>query len=179
MHWLTPEVAGLLRPLLGVPEPALRTDVPHHPEIWGDLCGWYRFSAYPTDPARLALGAGAEVVVRRGRLVIRFQSPIPALYRGFLLHPDDDSDPYVFRIDLPWFGFGTGRVVFSRTPGVGATAIHLDVAPLSFEKQPAARNPRRWVAGAAAVRWPRRNAGTPDRDSGTSDPSGFLLGGGC
>jgi CubicO group peptidase (beta-lactamase class C family) len=154
MHWLTPEVAGLLRPLLGVPEPALRTDVPHHPEIWGDLCGWYRFSAHLTDPARLALGAGAEVVVRRGRLVIRFLSPIPALYRGFLLHPDDDSDPYVFRIELPWFGLGTGRVVLSRTPGVGATAIYVDFAPLSFEKRPAARNPRRWVAGAAAVRRP-------------------------
>ena len=45
MHWLAPEVAGLLRQVLGVPDEAIRTDVPHHPEIWGDLCGWYRFSA--------------------------------------------------------------------------------------------------------------------------------------
>jgi CubicO group peptidase (beta-lactamase class C family) len=148
MHWLGPEVGGLLRRLLGVPDEVIRTDVPHHPELWGDLCGWYRFSAHPTDPARFAIGPGAEVVVRRGRLMLRALSPIPALYRGFPLHPDDEHDPYVFRIELPWFGIGTGRVVFSREPGVGTTALHLDFAPLSFQKQPAARSPRSWATGA-------------------------------
>jgi hypothetical protein len=167
MHWLAPEVAGLLRRLLGVHDAVIRTDVPHHPEIWGELCGWYQFSAHLTDPARLAIGAGADVVVRRGQLMIRALSPIPALYRGFLLHPDDDKDPYVFRIELPWFGIGTGRVIFSREPGVGTTAVHLDFAPLSFEKQTATQNPRRWVTGAlgalavaataAAVRRARRS----------------------
>jgi CubicO group peptidase (beta-lactamase class C family) len=44
MHWLMPEVAGLLKHLLGVADEVIRTDVPQHPEIWGDLCGWYRFS---------------------------------------------------------------------------------------------------------------------------------------
>jgi CubicO group peptidase (beta-lactamase class C family) len=154
LHWLTPEVAGLLRRLLGVPDEVIRTDVPHHPEIWGDLCGWYRFSAHLTDPGKLAIGAGAEVVVRRGQLMMRFLSPIPALYRGFLLHPDDDKDPYVFRIELPWLGIGTGRVIFSREPGVGTTAVHLDFGPLSFQKQPATTNPRPWLTralGAAAV----------------------------
>ena len=146
MHWLVPETAGLLRQLIGVPEPAIRTDLPQRPEIWAELCGWYRFSAHPTDPARLALGPGAEVFVRRGRLTIRALSPLPALYRGFLLHPDDDNDPYVFRIELPWFG--TGRVVFGREPGVGTTALHLDFAPMSFDKQPATKNPRRRAAGA-------------------------------
>src|SRR6266545_6159013 len=43
MHWLMPEASGVLRRLLGVPGDIVRTDVPHHPEIWGDLCGWYRF----------------------------------------------------------------------------------------------------------------------------------------
>lgn len=135
MHWLAPEVAGLLRGLLGVPDEEIRSDVPHHPEVWGDLCGWYRFSAHPTDPARLAIGPGAQVLVRRGRLVVRALSPIPALCRGFALHPDDEQDPYVFRIELPWFGIGTGRVVFSRAPGIGPTGFHLEFAPLSFEKQ--------------------------------------------
>jgi CubicO group peptidase (beta-lactamase class C family) len=148
MHWLAPELGGLLRGLLDVPDEVIRTDVPHHPDLWGDLCGWYRFSAHPTDPARLAIGPGVEVVVRRGQLMLRALSPIPALYRGFPLHPDDDQDPYVFRIELPWFGLGTGRVVFSREPGVGTTAVHLDFAPLSFEKQPSTRNPRRWATGA-------------------------------
>jgi CubicO group peptidase (beta-lactamase class C family) len=170
MHWLVPEAAGLLKRLLDVPDTVIRTDVPHHPEIWADLCGWYRFPAHLTDPAKLAIGPGAEVLVRRGQLMIRALSPIPALYRGFLLHPDDDNDPYVFRIELPWFGIGTGRVVFSREPGVGATAVHLDFAPLSFEKQPAAKNPRPWVTGAlgalgvaATVAAVRRRRSGPDR----------------
>jgi hypothetical protein len=148
MHWLAPEVAGLLKRLLGVPDDVIRTDVPQRPEIWADLCGWYRFSAHRTDPARFAIGPGAEVVVQRGQLMIRGLSPIPALHRGFLLHPDDDQDPCVFRIELPWPGIGTSRVIFSREPGVGTTAVHLDFAPLSFEKQPAAKNPRPWITGA-------------------------------
>ncbi len=148
MLWLAPEAERLLRLLLDVPDPVIRTDVPHHPEIWADLCGWYRFSAHPTDPGKLAIGAGAEVFVRRGQLMIRFLSPIPALYRGFLLHPDDDTDPYVFRIEFPWFGIGTSRVVFSRQAGVGTTGVHLDVGALSLQKQRAATNPRPWVTGA-------------------------------
>ncbi|MGH8838146.1 MAG: serine hydrolase domain-containing protein [Jiangellaceae bacterium] len=148
MHWLAPEVAGLLTRLLGVPDAEIRTDVPQHPEVWGDLCGWYRFSAHLTDPAKFAIGPGVEVVVRHGQLMIRALSPIPALYRGFRLHPDDDKDPDVFRIELPWFGIGTGRVVFSREPGEGATAVHLDFAPLSFEKQTPTKNPRLWATGA-------------------------------
>jgi CubicO group peptidase (beta-lactamase class C family) len=148
MHWLTPEVGGLLKRLLGVPDEVIRTDVPQHPELWGDLCGWYRFSTHLTDPARFAIGAGIEVFVRRGQLMIRALSPIPALYRGFLLHPDDNQDPYVFRIALPWFGIGTCRVVFSREPGVGTTLVHLDFGPVSFQKQPAIKNPRLWAIGA-------------------------------
>lgn len=148
MHWLTPALAGLLRRLIGVADPVIRTDVPQRPETWGDLCGWYRFSAHRTDPGKLAIGPGVEVVVRRGQLTMRFLSPIPALYRGFALHPDDDTDPYVFRIAFPWFGVGTCRVVFSHRPGAGTTAVHLDAGPLSFQKQPAATNPRRRVASA-------------------------------
>lgn len=148
MHWLTPEVGGLLRRLLGVPDEVIRTDVAQHPEIWGDLCGWYRFSAHLTDPARFALGAGAEVFVRRGQLMMRYLSPIPMLYRGFPLHPDDDKDPYVFRIDFSTFGIDTGRVIFSGEPGAGTTAVHLDFGPLSFQKQPAIKNPRLWATGA-------------------------------
>ncbi|MGH2577530.1 MAG: serine hydrolase domain-containing protein, partial [Actinomycetota bacterium] len=124
MHWLKPEVERLLRRLLGVPDETIRTHIPNHPEIWGDLCGWYRFSGHPRDPARLAVGAGVEVVVRRGQLLLRALSPIPALYRGVPLHPDEDDDPYVFRIELPSLG-GAGRVVFSREPGLGTTAVHL------------------------------------------------------
>jgi len=147
--WLTAEVAGLLRRLLGVADEVIRTDVPHHPEIWADLCGWYPVSAQLTDnQARGIAGLGAEVFVRRGQLMLRALSPIPAVYRGFALHPDDDKDPYVFRIDLSQFGLGTARIVFSREPGTGTTRIHTDMIPLSLRKQPANQNPRHWVTGA-------------------------------
>jgi CubicO group peptidase (beta-lactamase class C family) len=150
MHWLTPEVGAVLKEMLGVSDAVIRTDIPQHPEIWGEICGWYRFSTHMTDPARFVLGAGAEIFVRRGQLTIRYLSPVPALYRGFRMHPDDEKDPYVFRIAFPWFGIGTGRVVLSRKPGVGTTAVHLDFGPvsLSFQRQPASSNPRLWAAGA-------------------------------
>ena len=111
MLWLPAETAGLLRQLLDISEPAIRTDIPHHPEVWGDVCGWYRLSAGLSDVRlRGMMGAGVEVFARGGRLALRFLTPIPALYQGFLLHPDDEQDPYAFRIDLS--EMGTARVVF-------------------------------------------------------------------
>jgi CubicO group peptidase (beta-lactamase class C family) len=148
--WLGPEVSGLLRLVLGVPDGLIRTDVPHHPETWNDLCGWYSFAGSFRDVQKWFI-AGAEVFVRRGRLMLRPLTPIPALYRSLPLHPDDEKDPYVFRIDLSAFGIGTIRVVFSGQPGAGATAFHVDLAPavLSFHKQPTTtrligREWRRW-----------------------------------
>jgi hypothetical protein len=84
--------------------------------------------------------------------MMRPLSPIPALYRGFDLHPDDEDDPYVFRIQVPWFG--AGRVVFSRDPGGETSAFHFGFAPMSFHKRHGVENPRRLVPGvlgAAAV----------------------------
>ena len=148
MLWLPGEVGGLLRQLLGVSAETIRTDIPHHPEIWPDICGWYRLDAGLTDArARLTIGAGAEVFVRGGQLMLRGLSPIPAVYRGFPLHPDDDDDPYVFRIDLSEFGIDTGLAVFSQEPGKGTTALHIDFFPPSLQKRPATTNPRRWVTG--------------------------------
>ena len=149
MLWLPGELAGLLGQLLGISAERIRSDIPHHPEIWGDICGWYRLDAGLTDArARLTIGAGAEVFVRGGRLMLRGLSPVPAVYRGFPLHPDDDDDPTVFRIDLSEFGIGTGRVVFSGESGRGTTAVHIDFFPPSLRKRPATTNPRRWVTGA-------------------------------
>jgi CubicO group peptidase (beta-lactamase class C family) len=142
--WLGAEVAGIVRYLLGVPDDAVRTDIPHRPELWSDLCGWYSFRGSLRDVQKWFV-VGAEVSVRRGQLTLRALSPIPALNRGLPLHPDDDEDPCVFRIDLSRFGMGTSRVIFSRAPGVGTTAVHLEFAPLSFDKQPTTRNPRRWA----------------------------------
>ncbi|HEX9057704.1 MAG TPA: serine hydrolase domain-containing protein [Ktedonobacterales bacterium] len=153
--WMPAEVSGLLRQTLGVPDEVIRTDVPQRPELWGDLCGWYRLSAQWTDmQSRGFAGLGAEVFIRGGQLSVRVLSPIPALYRGFTLHPDDERDPSVFRIDLSKFGIGTARVVFSRDARGATTRVHIDVLPLWLEKQSADTNPRVWttrVLGALAL----------------------------
>ena len=141
LHWLTPEVHGVLRNLLGAREASIRTDVPQHPERWHELVGWYSLSAHRTDPARFALGAGAEVLVRRGQLMMRFLSPIPALFHPVPLHPDDPDDATVFRVELPALGAGTTRVVF----GDGGGLMHLEFAPLSLRKRKPARSTCRVV----------------------------------
>jgi hypothetical protein len=150
MFWLPSELAGLLNRLLGVSDRAIRTDIPQHPELWADLCGWYQLSARLTDArARMAAGAGAEVFVRGGRLMLRVLTPLPGVYPGFALHPDDPNDPYVFRIDLSQFGLGTLRIVFTRAPGGRVTAVHLaEGRPLSARKRPAKTTPRLWATGA-------------------------------
>jgi CubicO group peptidase (beta-lactamase class C family) len=149
MLWLPAEAGRLLGYLLGVPDEVIRSDVPQHPETWGDLCGWYRLPAPLTDTrARSIFGLGAEVFVRRGQLMVRALSPIPVLYRGFVLHPDDNKDPYVFRIDLSQFGIGTARVVFGRDPETAPMRVQLDLYPLALQQQPACKNPRLWSTGA-------------------------------
>jgi hypothetical protein len=149
MLWLPAEAARLMHQLLGVPEQVIRTDVPQHPEVWGDLCGWYQLPAGRADTrSRALVGLGVEVFVRRGRLTLRTLSPMPAQFRGFPLHPDDEADPYVFRVDLSEFGIGTARVFFSRDPETGTMRIHLDVLPVSVEMRPDVQNPRLWITGA-------------------------------
>ena len=106
----------------------VRTDIPEHPEIWDELCGHYRFPAKISDlRGRLALAAGVEVFVRDGHLMIRALVPVPALYRGLVLHPDDEDDPTVFRLDPPSPGMSTVRVVFGRDAATGRPAIHADL----------------------------------------------------
>ncbi|WP_345377523.1 serine hydrolase domain-containing protein [Pseudonocardia yuanmonensis] len=148
--WLPVETTALFGRLLGVPDETSRTDVPQHPEVWPELCGWYLLPGPLTDVrARSMLGAGVEVLVRRGRLVFRCLGPVPALARGLPLRPDDPTDPYAFRVEVPAFDL-TLRVVFGPDPATGTMAVHLDVMPLSALKQPAATNPRRWALGVAA-----------------------------
>jgi CubicO group peptidase (beta-lactamase class C family) len=169
--WLGPEVLGILRHVLDVPGEVVRAAVPHHPEIWSDLCGWYAFPGSFRDLQKWAV-AGVQVLVRRGQLTLRLATPIPGLPREFPLHPEDDDDPRIFRIDLSALGMGTCRVVFSRVPDMGFAALHVDLPgmPLSFRKQPATSDPRIWAKGtlgalgiAAAAVAVRRHRG-PHRD---------------
>jgi hypothetical protein len=113
------------------------------------LCGWYQLPGPLTDArARLAMGAGMEVLVRDGRLVLRIVSPIPALLRGFERHPDDKNDPYAFRIDMSDLGIGTGRILFSKEPDA---AHHFDLTPMTAYRRSAIINPQPWVQGAGAA----------------------------
>jgi CubicO group peptidase (beta-lactamase class C family) len=126
--WLAVELGRLVRELLGVPEDAVRSDVSHTPEVWAELCGRYVFPPRIADlRQRLMLGFGAEVRVGGGRLVVRLLTPVPALFRGLPLHPDDPTDPYVFRLDLSPFGVAPVRAVFGRVVDGRATEIHTDL----------------------------------------------------
>jgi len=146
---MAPLAAGLVRGLLGIPDQAIRTDIAARPETWSEICGWYS-----PDPGRVTnlftralWGAGAEVMVRDGRLMLKPLHPIPAIRRGMRLHPEDPDDPWVFRVEVPEYGINL-RVVFSRSPERGRTVTRLLTDMFSFEKRPDARNPRRLAGGA-------------------------------
>ena len=144
--WLPAECSGLLGQLLGVPREGIRHDIPQCPQIWDDVCGWYALPGPLSDiRVRSMVGAGIEVFVRGGELRLRFLSPIPALYRGFPLRPDDEADPYVFRVELT--ESVSTRVVFAQEPGAGTTTLHVEIMPLSLHKQTAATNPRVLASG--------------------------------
>jgi CubicO group peptidase (beta-lactamase class C family) len=152
MLWMPTELSDLLAAVLDEPADTVRTDVAHRPDVWSDICGWYHLPSRLTDArVRAMVGAGVEVVVRRGQLTLRVLSPVPRLARGFVLHPDDAEDPYVFRIDLSEFELGSIRVVFSPDTRADAMAIHLDIMPLTGHRRPAWANPRRWTNGAMTI----------------------------
>ena len=149
--WMETEFKRLLRHLLDAPDEVVRTDIPHHPEIWEELCGRYRLPPRISDlRGRLAIPGGVEVFVRGGRLMIRALTPIPALYRGLPLHPDDEDDPYIFRLDLSEFGMSTVRVVFGRDVASDTAAIHADLGgqPLSLIRRTAGKKTRAPLAAA-------------------------------
>jgi CubicO group peptidase (beta-lactamase class C family) len=151
-----PLATALLRRLLALPDAPIRTDIPTRPDTWSEICGWYSPDPGPITnlPTRAIIGAGAEVAVRGGHLVLKPLTPVPALRRGMRLYPDDPDDPYVFRVEVPEFG-GSLRVVFNR-PHDGRTATRLLTDIFALRKRSELRNPRRWVnaallAGATAV----------------------------
>lgn len=142
-----PLAAALTHRLLGMPDSAVRDDLAPHPEVWETLRGWYAPDAGPVTNlfARVGFGAGAEVAVRHGRLVLKPLTPVPGLRDAMVLHADDPEDPRVFRVQFPRYDT-TWRVVFTDdTP----PRLLLDV--MSFGKRPDWRNPRRWSAAIAAV----------------------------
>jgi hypothetical protein len=147
----TPLATMLLRLLLGLSVDPIRIDIPPRPETWDEICGWYGLPPGPVTNLflRALMGAGAEVVVQGGHLMLKPLTPIPAMRRGFRLYPDNPDDPWVFRIYFPEFGMEF-RVVFDGGSNERTTRrLLLDV--MSFEKRPDFRNPRPWLTGGLAV----------------------------
>ncbi|HET9346004.1 MAG TPA: serine hydrolase domain-containing protein [Candidatus Limnocylindrales bacterium] len=135
MLWLPTELGRLLNAELGVPEAAIRTDLPQRPELWPELCGWYRSPGRLLDVrARLMTGAGAQVFARGDRLALRLLTPVPGLLAGLPLWPDDADDPDAFRVDLGAFGLPTARIVFGREEEGGVSAMHTDIFPVSLRR---------------------------------------------
>ncbi len=173
MFWLPAQMASLLGKVIGVPEDEVRRDVPQHPETWKELCGWYDLPAGRTDTrSRALVGLGAEVFVHSGRLKLRLLNPLPGLYRGFDLHPDDENDPYVFRVDAARFDMGALRIIFGRQQEDGRMRMHLDVMPISLVKRPRGKNPRLRISrgvgllavAAAVIAVTRRRTHTRPRE---------------
>jgi CubicO group peptidase (beta-lactamase class C family) len=152
--WLQVELERLLRELLDLPQDAPRSDLPQRPEVWAELCGRYSFPPRIADlRERLMLGAGAEVLVRGGRLMVRLLTPVPELYGGLPLDPDDATDPYVFRLDLSQFGMAPMRVVFARVVDGWATEVHTDLGgqPWSLVRVPDDRTRPAWLMPAVGL----------------------------
>jgi CubicO group peptidase (beta-lactamase class C family) len=153
VSWLQVELERLLRDLLGLPEVA-RGPIPHHPEIWADLCGRYVLQPRIGDlRGRLVLSRGAQVFVGGGRLRVRLLAPIPVPRGGLPLEPDDERDPEVFRLDLSAFGMAPLRVVFGRATAGRAVAAHVDLLgqPWSLVRAPDFGAGRRWLAPAVGA----------------------------
>ena len=154
ISWLRIELDRLLRLRLGLSDDIVRSDIPHHPETWADLCGRYVFPPRISDlRGRLMLSRGAEVFVGGGRLKVRLLTPFPVPFRGLPLEPDDEQDPWVFRLDLSRFGMAPLRVVFSHEADGQATIAHTDLEgqPWSLIRPPDAGTGRDWSRPALAA----------------------------
>ncbi len=151
-RWLGTELSRLVNRLLSAPDEVIRTNVPQRPEVWGR----HVRVVLPSRPAhrcssQIMYGAGVEVFVCRGQLLIRILIPIPAFYQGFPTHRNDETDPYGFRLDFSQFGFGTEPVIFSRALETGTTAVHVGLMPLSAYRRPQSSEGGRAGRGIARV----------------------------
>jgi len=145
---------ALLREVLGVAADQPRLDIPEHPQVWAGLCGWYGLAPGRLTNARprMLIGAGAEVFVRDGHLMLRAFTPEPRLRRGYRLHAADPDDPYFFRLDLTADDLGTWPVAFRDDDDGGAgTTLHMGPTPISLYRRPDYRNPARLAAAAAGA----------------------------
>lgn len=146
-----PLATMLTRLLLGLPVDPIRIGIAPRPENWAQICGWYGLPPGPVTNLflRALMGAGVEVVVQGGHLMLKPLTLVPAMRRGFRLYPDDPNDPNVFRIYIPEFGMDL-RAVF-QSEGEDGVPRRLFLDTMSFDRRPDLRNPRPWLTGGLAV----------------------------
>jgi hypothetical protein len=154
----------VLRRLLDAPEPAdpVVADDPH---LWPELTGIYRPAPGLKTNLRVwpLIGGEAEVLVRKGHLTVRAQSPLKPLRQGVRLRAADPADPLVFEAchdDV------RVAVAFERDAGGRVTALRAGSSLGSFvrlRRRPRATSVRLWsraagaaTAGAAAAAVVRR-----------------------
>ncbi len=143
--WLPSGVSAMIRTVVGT-ETGTVAPVRRRPERWSQLTGWYGLSASFTDVRlRGMIGLGIEVFVKGGRLMCRFLTPVPELARGFVLHEESPTDPFVFRIDLAEADLEPIRAAFGVASSGVVDRLYLDVMPLTLRRRPDALNPRRWA----------------------------------
>lgn len=171
MRWIPEEADALLRQVLGVAREQVDAAVPHHPEVWSGIVGRYALPPKVSDlRGRLAMGGGLEVFIGGGRPMLRLRLPVPALWRGLPLRPDDAEDPLAFHVDLAPFGMGRVRLRFRRDGSRGEAVMHTDLGgqPLSFTGVAGGRGGRSTalfmtVAGVAAAAAVARRIGQSSR----------------
>ena len=144
MRWLPAEMEDVLRDLLDLPRDLEGAETPHHPEIWGEICGRYTLPPPGDLRGRLAIGGGLQVFVAADRPTLRVRLPVPALWRGIPLQPADASDPRAFRLDLSPLGMGQVHLRFAVDPVTGRRLMHTDLGgqPITFVEP----SPRRLAA---------------------------------
>ena len=114
-----------------------------------------------SDPAQVGYRSpGLRSSSGGGQLMIRALSPIPALYEGFVLHPTTIRTTRTSSgSSFPGSESALAASSSAEKPGGEATALHLEFAPLSFQKRTATdESPICGSPGRLArSRWPRRH----------------------
>jgi CubicO group peptidase (beta-lactamase class C family) len=144
----------VLRRLLDAPEPADPV-VAQDPHLWPELTGIYRPAPGLKTNLRVwpLIGGEAEVLVRKGHLTVRAQSPLPPLRKGVRLRAADPDDPLAFEAR---HGDVRLAVAFERDGGGRVTSLRAGSSLGSFvrlHRRPRATSVRLWgrAAGAATV----------------------------
>ncbi|MBO0729459.1 MAG: beta-lactamase family protein, partial [Acidimicrobiaceae bacterium] len=151
--------ASLMRSQLGVDDPASclpRPDVSDRPHLWPELTGHYApRPGFLTNLRTWQATAGeVQIMVKDRRLVLRALSPLPSLRKGLRLCPIDDSDPFLFAVNVE--GLFVPIAFQPAQPGRDAILCVGAPALATLHRRPAWRSSRRrlqslTLAGLAAA----------------------------